>query len=153
MARWLFASALLLSIACGPSLKQAQRSVDYYEQCYGADYDPAVTPDQRRDCWTEWLEAHSAEQPPERVRYAKMRLGQLGIDGSTRPLPAAILPAPLPTYAHEYPRPPPGEYQMSGCNPLCNDRWASCNSHCEMKDKTCVAACESEFRVCVDGCP
>jgi len=82
-----------------------------------------------------------------------MRLEQLRIDGSTRALPSDNPPEPLPAYEHEYPRPPPSEYQMSGCNPLCNDRWASCNSHCELKDKTCVAACESEFRVCVDGCP
>ncbi|MBT8470943.1 MAG: hypothetical protein KJN97_19520 [Deltaproteobacteria bacterium] len=152
MVRSVLASALLLSIACGHSLKQAQRSEEAYEQCYGADYNPAVTPAQRGDCWAGWLRAHSAAEPPERIRYAEMRLHQLAIDGSTRPLPADA-PEPLPVYEHEYPRPPPSEYQLSGCNPLCNDRWASCNSHCEFKDKTCVAACESEFRVCVDGCP
>lgn len=144
---------MLLSIACGPSLRQAQRSDDAYEQCYGADYNPEVSPERRRTCWTEWLRVYSADEPPERVRYAKMRLAQLGIDGSTRPLPNDDVPNPLPAYEHEYPRSPPGEYQMSGCNPLCADRWAGCNSHCEMKDKDCVAACESEYRVCVDGCP
>ncbi len=144
---------MLLSIACGPSLKQVQRSEQAYEQCYGADYDPAVSPNQRRACWANWLQARSSAEPPERVRYAEMRLEQLAIDSTTRPLPGDDAPEPLPAYEHEYPRPPPGEYQQSGCNPLCNDRWARCNGYCEMKDKTCVAACESEFRVCVDGCP
>jgi hypothetical protein len=152
MARPLVACCLLVSIACGPSLKQAQRSVDSYEQCYGADYDPSVTADQRRDCWSRWLEERAQNQPPERIRYAQMRLGQLAVDGSARPLPTED-PEPLPAYEHEYPRAPPGEYQTSPCNPLCNDWWASCNRHCEMKDKSCVAACESEYRVCVDGCP
>ncbi len=144
---------MLLSIACGPSLKQAQIRDDAYEQCYGADYNPAVSTDQRRACWSSWLQSHAADETPERIRYAEMRLEQLTLDGATRLLPTDVAPSPPPTYEHEYPRAPPGEYQLSGCNPLCNDRWARCNSHCEMKDKTCVAACESEFRVCVDGCP
>jgi len=152
MGRLLLACALLVSIACGPSLKQAQRSTDYYEQCYGADYDPSASPEQRRDCWSDWLRLHAKDQPPERIRYAEMRLRLLAVDGSPRPLPNQD-PEPVPAHEHEYPRAPPGEYQTSGCNPLCNDWWASCNRHCEMKDKSCVAACESEYRVCVDGCP
>ncbi|MBW2159293.1 MAG: hypothetical protein JRH14_04905 [Deltaproteobacteria bacterium] len=129
MARSLFSCCLLVSIACGPSLKQAQRSTDYYEQCYGADFDPSVTPDQRRSCWSHWLAEQSENQPPELIRYANMRLQQLAVDASTRPLPSQE-PEPVPVI-----------------------RWASCNTYCEMKDKSCAAACESEFRVCTDGCP
>jgi len=81
-----------------------------------------------------------------------MRLQQLGIDGATRPLPAGP-PVPRLAVEHEYPRSPPAEYSTSGCDPLCNDRWALCNGYCDMKDKSCLAACESEFRVCVHGCP
>ncbi|MBW1760170.1 MAG: hypothetical protein JRE45_04715 [Deltaproteobacteria bacterium] len=152
MSRLLFSSCLLVSIACGPSLKQAQRSTDYYEQCYGADFDPSVTPAQRRSCWSHWLDEQAENQPPELVRYAEMRLGQLALDGSTRPLPSQE-PEAISALEHEYPRSPPAEYHTPGCVPLCNDRWAGCNTYCEMKDKSCVAACESEFRVCVDGCP
>jgi hypothetical protein len=152
MARSLFSCCLLLSIACGPSLKQAQRSTGYYEQCYGADFDPSVTPDQRRSCWNRWLDEQSENQPPELVRYAEMRLQQLAVDGSTRPLPSED-PEPIPVIEHQYPRAPPGEYHRSGCVPLCHDRWAGCNTYCDMEDKSCVAACESEFRVCTDGCP
>ena len=97
--------------------------------------------------------ASATAQPPERVRYAEMRLAQLALDGSTRPLPTDDEPRPIPAREHEYPRSPPGEYQTSGCQPLCNDVWATCNSYCDMKSKSCLAACESEFRVCVDGCP
>jgi hypothetical protein len=153
MLRWSLASALLLSIACGPSLRQAQRSVESYEQCYGADFNPEVSLERRQRCWSDWLQNRSEADPPERVRYAQMRLEQLAVDGSTRSLPTDDAPKPRPQYEHEYPRSVPGEYQQSGCNPLCADRWSVCNSGCTMKDKTCVAACESEYRVCVDGCP
>ena len=112
-----------------------------------------MTPEQRRDCWSRWLGEHSENQPPQRVRYAEMRLRYLAVDRPTRPLPTEDEPEAIPSHEHEYPRAPPAEYHASSCNPLCNDWWASCNTHCEMKDKSCVAACESEFRVCVDGCP
>ncbi|KPK14205.1 MAG: hypothetical protein AMJ62_13650 [Myxococcales bacterium SG8_38] len=152
MARSLPACVLLVSIACGPSLKQAQRSEERYQGCFSGDYDPAVTPGQRSACWSGWL-AHDAEdQPPERVAYAQKRLQQLASDGSTLPLPNPV-PEPAPTREHEYPRPPPAVYPTSSCDPFCNDRWAACNSHCDMKDKSCAAACESEYRVCLGGCP
>ena len=92
------------------------------------------------------------DDPPERVRYAEMRLWQLSVDGSTRPLPNPTADPP-PTYEHEYPRSPPSEYPTSGCTPLCNDDWAECNTHCEMKDKHCTAACQAAYRVCIGGCP
>ena len=111
-----------------------------------------MTPDQRRGCWSRWLEEQADNQPPERIRYAEMRLQQLAVDESTRPLPHQE-PEPIPAREHEYPRAPPGEYHTAPCIPLCNDRWAGCNTYCDMKDKNCVAACESEFRVCVNGCP
>ncbi|MBW2211635.1 MAG: hypothetical protein JRG67_11425 [Deltaproteobacteria bacterium] len=117
MSRLLFSSCLLVSIACGPSLKQAQRSTDYYEQCYGADFDPSVTPAQRRSCWSHWLDEQAENQPPELVRYAEMRLGQLALDGSTRPLPSQE-PEAISALEHEYPRSPPAEYHTPGCVPL-----------------------------------
>jgi hypothetical protein len=152
MARSLLACCLLASIACGPSLKQAQRSIERYEQCYSADYDAAVTPDRRHDCWSRWLAECSKDQPLERVGYAEMRLQQLRIDGATKSLPSHP-PEPIPMRTHDYERPPPTEHQTSSCDPLCNARWARCNDHCELNAKSCVAACKGEYRVCVDGCP
>lgn len=152
MFRSVLVSCLFVSIACGPSLKQAQRSTERYEQCYGADYDPAVSIEQRRQCWSSWLDERVEDYPPERVRYAQMRLDQLSIDGATRPLPDPKLTPPA-TFEHQYPRSPPAEYPTSACTPLCNDHWAACNSHCVMKDKDCVMACEAAFRICIGGCP
>ncbi|MGB5697673.1 MAG: hypothetical protein WBM46_18620 [Polyangiales bacterium] len=111
-----------------------------------------MTPDQRRQCWSQWAKEHSEDQPPEQVAYAEMRLQQLALDASTRPLPNQA-PVPRAAYEHEYPRSPPAEYPTSGCDPLCNDHWARCNSYCDMKDKSCLAACEGEFRICIQGCP
>jgi hypothetical protein len=152
MARWLLASCLFASIACGPSLKQAQRSSARYEQCYGADFNPEVTLEQRERCWRDWLAEKAQGDPPERVRYAEMRLSQLARGEGTRPLPDPEAEPP-PSYEHEYPRSPPAEYPTSGCTPLCNDGWAECNSHCEMKDEDCVMACEAAYRICIGGCP
>lgn len=123
-----------------------------YEQCYGADYDPSVTLEARRACWTDWLRDRVETDPPERVRYAEMRLEQLGSDGTTRPIPDPT-PEPPATYEHEYPRTPPSGYPTSGCTPLCNDRWAGCNTRCAMKDKDCTMACEAAYRTCTGGCP
>ena len=142
----------MASIACGSSLKQAQRSVERYEQCYGADYNPEIGLDQRRSCWSSWLQDRVESDPPERVRYAEMRLAQLSANGETRALPDPT-PEPPPTYVHEYPRRVPGGYPTSACTPLCNDKWAECNTHCEMKDKDCAMACEAAYRICIGGCP
>lgn len=152
MDRLVLASCLLASIACGPSLKQAQRSIERYEQCYGADYDPTVALEQREECWRAWLSDRVEGDAPERVRYAKMRLAQLASNGSTRPLPDPVVDPPV-TYAHEYPRSPPSVYPNSACTPLCNDHWAECNGRCDMKSKDCTAACEAEYRICIGGCP
>lgn len=152
MARLLVSFCFLASIACGPSLRVAHENTEYYERCYAADYDPSVSLDTRRECWSRWLEAHSKAQPPERITFAEQRLQELAADGSTRPLPDAA-PAPVPELEHEYPPAPPGHYHTSGCNPLCNNRWHACTSHCELQDEPCKAACESEYRVCLEGCP
>ena len=127
-------------------------SEERYEQCYGADYDPSVPPEQRQQCWRAWLDARVEDEPPERVRYAEMRLAQLAADGSTRALPSPV-PTPPVTYTHEYPRSPPAGYPNSACTPLCNDHWAECNTHCQMKDKDCAMACEAAYRICIEGCP
>ena len=142
----------MTSIACGPSLKQAQRSVERYEQCYGADFNPEVTLQQRERCWSDWLAQRVADDPPERIRYAEMRLAQLATNPVTKELPDPATEPP-PTYQHEYPRKVPPGYPSSGCTPLCADRWAECNSHCEMKDKDCTMACEAAHRICIGGCP
>ncbi len=142
----------MASIACGPSLKQAHENTESYERCYAADYDPAVSPDTRRECWRHWLETHSKDQPPKRITFAQQRLQQLEADGSTRPLPNAMA-EPVLELEHEYPPAPPGGYHTSGCDPLCNERWHECTNHCEQKDKSCKAACETEYRVCLEGCP
>jgi hypothetical protein len=146
------AFCLLASIACGPSLKQAQRSTERYEQCYGADYDPSIALEQRQECWRAWLRDRVDGEPPERVQYAETRLDQLSSDGSVKPLPNPSAEPP-PIYEHEYPRSPPSIYPTSACTPLCNDGWAECNGHCVMKDKDCTVACEAAYRICIGGCP
>ena len=142
----------LLALACGPSLREAHQRAEGYERCFAAEYDPSLSPDGRRACWTRWLANRTETDPPERIRYAEARLVQLSIDGSTRMLPDHA-PEPAPVYAHRYPRMPPAGHPTSGCTPLCNDRWAACNLRCEMSQKDCVTACEARYRICIQGCP
>ena len=152
MARVFLSSCLLLSIACGPSIKQAQTSTERFERCYGADFDPTVALEQRHRCWSHWLDARVETDSPERVRYARMRLAQLASDPSPRLLPNPT-PSPPKTYEHEYPRSPPGGFPSSACTPLCNDKWALCNGGCPLEDEVCVTACEASYRICIGGCP
>ena len=108
--------------------------------------------ERRRACWNGWLRERIETDPEERVRYAEMRLRQLGVGESTRPLPHPVA-EPRPAYEHQYPRSPPSVYPNSACTPLCNDHWADCNAHCPMKDKDCTVACEAAYRICIGGCP
>ena len=111
-----------------------------------------MTLEQRQQCWSDWLEERVESDPPERVRYAEMRLAQLTADSSPRPLPN-LAPYPPPTSEHKHPRQPPTEYPTSACTPLCNDHWAECVTHCQISDKPCTTACEAEYRICIGGCP
>jgi hypothetical protein len=52
-------------------LKEASTSTN---SAYGADYELSVTPDQRHDCWSHWLDERAQIWPPERIRYPEMRL-------------------------------------------------------------------------------
>ena len=143
---------MVTSIACGPSLKKTYESTRSYERCYAADYDPQVSPETRRACWSDWLETHAKDQPPERITFAERRLLELARDGSTRPLPLGP-GAPAPKREHRYPPVHPGHYHSSSCDPVCERGWDECTSYCALEDKACKAACESEFRICIEGCP
>lgn len=59
----------------------------YFERCHAADFDTAVRPEVRRQCWARWLQHYTSGQPPDRVDYARHRLAALEDGESIEPLP------------------------------------------------------------------
>jgi len=62
------------SLGCGPSLRMVHQSNSFFERCHGADFDSSVTPDQRGQCWSVWLEHYTLGQSPDRLVYARQRI-------------------------------------------------------------------------------
>jgi len=50
------------------------QSNNYFEHCHGADFDVSVTPDQRGQCWSVWLDHYTLGQSPDRLVYARQRI-------------------------------------------------------------------------------
>lgn len=59
----------------------------YFEQCHGADFDPTVTAELRRQCWARWLQHYTYGQPPDRVEYARARVAAIEDGETIEPLP------------------------------------------------------------------
>lgn len=78
---------LLLVGGCAPSLRMVHQSNAYFERCHGADFDPTVRPDLRRQCWARWLQHYTYGQPPDRIEYARNRLAALEDGETIAPLP------------------------------------------------------------------
>jgi len=70
----------------------------YYERCYAADVDPAISMETRHQCWALWLEHYTPGQPPDRVGHARERLAELEAGVAAAPLPDM---PPLPATASE----------------------------------------------------
>jgi hypothetical protein len=63
------------------------QSEAYYERCHAADLDPARSTEDRRRCWTAWVEHYRVGMPPERVSHARRRLAALNDGIALEPLP------------------------------------------------------------------
>ncbi len=70
----------MLIAACGPSLRRSHRASAYFEQCYAADLDPAVSDGDRRSCWQAWSRGYRVGASPERLDYVHERLAMLDPD-------------------------------------------------------------------------
>jgi hypothetical protein len=143
----------------------------YFERCHAGDYDPRVANDQRHACWAAWIDHYSDDQPPERVAYARERLGALEEGIAVDPLPgvepttrasstSAFLSssasselstdAPPEVESDAPPRQAPSAH--GACAPVCAPRWDRCVANCAPNASACERACEAEHRTCMRGC-
>jgi hypothetical protein len=82
-------------------MRMIHESDTYYERCYSADVDPAISLETRTQCWALWLEHYTPGQPPDRVAHARQRHAALEAGVAEAPLPGSPVvtpePAPAPT--------------------------------------------------------
>jgi hypothetical protein len=76
----LAAVAAATLLACGPSLRRSHRASAYFEECYAADLDNAVSDTERRACWQAWSRGYLTGASPERLDYVHERLAMLDPD-------------------------------------------------------------------------
>lgn len=76
----LAALALAVLASCAPSLRRVHRASAYFEQCYAADLDQAVSDAERRTCWQAWSRDYQVGASPERLDYVHERLAMLDPD-------------------------------------------------------------------------
>ena len=143
---------MLVTLACGPSLKQSVEAEQRHYRCFSADYDPGVSSSARRACWEAWLAEHAEDQPVELVSFAEQRVAELAVDGSPQALPAPS-GSPRPTYEHDFPISAPKNRLRTSCTPLCTQKWDTCVTRCQIRDKPCNTACEHAYTLCNGGCP
>lgn len=143
---------MLLTLACGPSLKQSAEAEQRHYRCFASDYDARVSSAQRRACWEAWLADDAEGQPVELVSFAEQRVAELSVDPSFQPLPDAS-GGPRPTYDHEFPISAPKSRLRTSCTPVCVDRWDQCVTRCQVLDKPCNTACRHAYTLCNGGCP
>lgn len=71
-------TALAALAGCGPNYRYVYDGESAFERCYGLDYDTTVADTARVSCWSTWLQSYSYGANPDRVDFARNRLGALG---------------------------------------------------------------------------
>lgn len=155
---------------CIPSHRIVYEGDRYFEHCYGADFDPRVTPEQREACWEAWLAHYTRYQPAHRIDYAMRRTESLqageaplalpGLPGQTSQVPVGDEHAALLKTAQLGVQPslPGGDEAADageiphGCLAACDRYEARCLSECETVSVACRRGCTRERAICLGGC-
>jgi hypothetical protein len=93
--RPLLLASLALTLGCGPNYRYVYDGESAFERCYGLDYDTTVNDVARSSCWSTWLQSYSYGANPDRIDFARNRLGTVGA-GERRTAPPATA-GTLPT--------------------------------------------------------
>lgn len=143
------------------------QSNTYFEHCHAAELNPERTMDERKACWSAWLEYYAEPQPPERRAYAAGRIAAIERGESLNPLPdvttyrAAFLSSDGERVEPENPDPAqapevtPASAQVGSSDPcinVCTPRLNSCLAQCGARGRDCMTACRAENNVCLRGC-
>jgi hypothetical protein len=168
--------AFALAVACGPSIRRTYQSDNGFERCFDMDYNPARSTDEKRGCWSVWLERYVYNQPADKVAYAQLRLVELD-DGIAVPGPpgpeGAFDQRPEPTQSAEPPvaetpavdEPAPTaadagvvDIPGSACESACKRSYVPCADACadgagDAGPATgCAAACGAGYKACMRDC-
>lgn len=142
------------------------QSNTYFEHCHAADLNPERTMEQRKACWSAWLEHYAEPQPPERRAYASARIEAIERGESLHPLPdvttyrAAFLGSDgePEEAATDDPQQVTGEVapvasiSSDPCINVCTPRLTTCLGQCGPRGADCLTACRAEHNVCLRGC-
>lgn len=174
-------AAIVVVVACGPSIRRTYQSDNAFERCFDIDYNPARTADDKRDCWSTWLGQYVYNQPSDKIAYAELRLEELekGISVPGPPGPEGAFdqrPEPLATDSadggvDDAPETAPGETAVAAqvdagpedaglpelpqgdCEAACKRSYLPCSSACaDSEDDACSAACEISYKTCMRQC-
>jgi hypothetical protein len=182
MPRWCWLLPILLAVAiaaaCGPSIRRTYQSDNAFQRCFDFDYNSAKSSDDKRECWSTWLDEYVYNQPEDKVAYAELRLKEIadgisvpgppGPNGSfdRRPEPVkdveptgeAVEPA---APADQEPDAGPAEDGDGGaaelpagdCEAACKSSYTPCNESCaEAESNECSTACEAGYKSCMRNC-
>jgi hypothetical protein len=153
-------SLLALGAACIPSHRLVHDGDRYFEQCYGADFDPDLSKRQKEACWQAWIAHYTRHQPPQRVDYALRRVeafqsGEppLALPGLTPGTPAPMDDRQLASLVHYAASDATDGGQVpNGCLEACAAYEARCVTDCPEDNVSCRHGCTREQAICLGGC-
>jgi hypothetical protein len=167
MRRWLL--AVVLTAACGASVRRQARADWVYDECRALDDDSYVHPDTKRRCWQYWLDRYDDHQGAHRIAYAEDRVRENARAAAAPPEPEGgggqeTLPpgAPPPPDAQGGEGPPivspgtatPGTAAPArSCPGACHDLWRRCRDACGAHPAAdCNATCDQVLQECIGDC-
>jgi hypothetical protein len=162
-------SLLALGAGCIPSHRLVHDGNRYFEHCYGADFNPRVTPIQKEACWQAWIAHYTRHQSAQRVDYALRRIEALQSGAEPPSLPGVTASRPAVLAADEahlanlthgmtppgstLPAPEAGAEEIpNGCLEACNTYERRCLSECPERNVNCMQRCTRERAICLGGC-
>lgn len=145
----------------------------YFEHCYGADFNPKVSPEKREACWMAWLADYTRHQAAHRVDYAMRRVEAIQAGAQTLMLsgfPGGQDSAPSDAKtAARFAQPRrarlgtevattaqlDGEDAATpghGCEAVCGQLQSDCNQQCPADLPDCMPLCKRDAAICRRGC-
>ncbi|MFT3921088.1 MAG: hypothetical protein QM778_01005 [Myxococcales bacterium] len=158
--------------ACAPSHRMVHDGNVYFEHCYGAEFNAAVTPMEREACWNAWLADYTRHQPAHRIDYAMRRVEAIQAGDQTLKLPGISTgPSSPPTdpsvSSHMRLRSAHVGAEVAttmhaedagvsavphGCHTVCKEYQQHCQANCPPDSPDCRLLCAREEAICSQGC-
>ena len=165
--------AVLVVVACGPSVQSIYEGNVRFEHCYRLDLEVDTAPTHREACWKEWLNVYTYGQPRDRIEYARRRARAFASGDTARPrleientkkveARQFYLVAPAPTSLHAPPAPiatrwygdagspPPASSTESPGAPKAPEE--ECGNTCRNSYLDCARPCDADAGKATPSC-